>query len=226
MGCPGWGWRPSRDHSLVVALRGPYARLLLDHLLRETPAVSLSGGAAVGATLSAVPTSVMEPRSLERRRIRAVPGRGDRTFRGLNRLAATAVMAIFAAIGLFLALRAAQAISEAKLSFLTTQVWQPDTHHFGIAGVLTGTVLIALVAIFISVPISLGLSLFISEISPQRIKRTLISIVDLMAAVPSVVYGLWGLDFFQGHLIGVARWLSTWLAWIPIFKVTSLDPFN
>ncbi len=81
----------------------------------------------------------------------------------------------------------------AKFSFLTTQAWQPDIHHFGIAGILTDTILIALVAVVIAVPIALGLALFISEIAPQRLKRTLVSLVDLMAAVPSVVYGLWAL---------------------------------
>ena len=81
-------------------------------------------------------------------------------------------------------------------------------------------------AVVIAIPISLGLSLFISEIAPQRIKRALVSLVDLMAAVPSVVYGLWALYFLQGRTIGIARWLSTWFGWIPIFKVNGSDPTN
>ena len=81
----------------------------------------------------------------------------------------------------------------AKFSFLTTQAWEPDIHHFGIAGIITGTILIALVAVVIAIPVSLGLSLYISEVAPARISRTLVSLVDLMAAVPSVVYGLWAL---------------------------------
>ena len=91
----------------------------------------------------------------------------------------------------------------AKFSFLTTQAWEPDIHHFGIAGILTDTILIALVAVVIAIPIALGLSLFITEVAPHRIKRTLVSLVDLMAAVPSVVYGLWALYFLQGRTIGV-----------------------
>ena len=58
---------------------------------------------------------------------------------------------------------------------------------------MTDTILIALVAVVIAVPVALGLSLFISEVRPSAIKRTLVSLVDLMAAVPSVVYGLWAL---------------------------------
>jgi phosphate transport system permease protein len=78
----------------------------------------------------------------------------------------------------------------------------------------------------VSLPISLGLSLYISEIAPQRIQRLLISLVDLMAAVPSVVYALWGFSYLQEHTIGVSRFLSTWLGWIPFFKVTGASSAN
>lgn len=161
-----------------------------------------------------------------RRRIRPRPGPADRAFLGLTRFGAFAVMAVIAAIGLFLSIQAFTAIRVAKLSFLTTQAWEPDAHHFGVAGILTGTIFIALVAVLIAIPISLGLSLFISEIAPQRIKRTLVSLVDLMAAIPSVVYGLWAWLFLEGRTIGLSRWISTWFGWIPIFKVKGADPTN
>ncbi len=161
-----------------------------------------------------------------RRSMRAVPGSGDRAFMGLHRTSALVVLAVFTAIGLFLGIQAFAAIRVAKFSFLTTQAWQPDIHRFGIAGILTDTILIALVAVVIAIPISLGMSLFISEVAPQRIKRTLVSLVDLMAAVPSVVYGLWALYFLQGRTIGIARWLSVWLGWIPIFHVNDSGATN
>ena len=112
----------------------------------------------------------------------------------------------------------------AKFRFLTTQAWEPDIHHFGIAGIMADTLFIALVAVVIAIPISLGLSLFISEIAPRRIKRPLVSLVDLMAAVPSVVYGLWAMDLLQTRIIGISRWLSPWFGWIPIFKSTATAP--
>jgi phosphate transport system permease protein len=167
-----------------------------------------------------------EPAPQTRRRIRPVPVASDRVFFGFTRLGGLLVLGVFAAIGMFLALKAYPAIRVAKFSFLTTQAWQPDIHHFGIAGILPLTIFIALVAVVIAVPISLGLSLFISAIAPQRIKRTLVSLVDLMAAVPSVVYGLWALYFLQSRTIGVARWLSTWFGWIPIFRVNGANPSN
>jgi phosphate transport system permease protein len=161
-----------------------------------------------------------------RRPIRSVAGVGDRIFRGTTRMAALAVVAVIGAVGLFLVVRAYPALSVAKWHFLTTQTWEPDDHRFGVGGVLPDTLFIAFVALIVSLPVSLGLSLFISEIAPQRIQRVLISLVDLMAAVPSVVYALWGFNYLQTHAIGVSRFLSTWLGWIPFFKVTGASSTN
>ncbi|MEV1083585.1 phosphate ABC transporter permease subunit PstC [Streptomyces sp. NPDC050211] len=148
----------------------------------------------------------------------------DRVFRGVLRGGGALVLAIMLLVGGFLTYRAWQALSIAKWGFITTESWEPDGGSFGIAAVLVGTILIALVAIVFAVPLALGTALYISEYAPPRIKQTLISIVDLMAAVPSVVYGLWGLFFFQGHVVTLSRWISTYFGWIPLFKVDGADP--
>ncbi|MYS22545.1 phosphate ABC transporter membrane protein 1, PhoT family [Streptomyces sp. DvalAA-14] len=158
------------------------------------------------------------------RELVATRGLGDRIFRLQLTATGTAVLAIMAAVGLFLLLRATQALRATGFSFLTTSQWQPDVHHFGIAAVLTGTVLIALVAVTLSLPLALGTALFITDVAPRRLRRTLIALVDLMAAVPSVVYGLWGLFFLQARVIGLSRWLSDWFGWIPLFKVDGTQP--
>ena len=150
--------------------------------------------------------------------------RADRVFRLGVGASGIAVLVIMCLVGLFLTIRAFQALSQAGLSFITTQTWEPDGGNFGIAAVLTGTILIALTAIFFAVPLSTGVALYISEYAPRKIKQTLVSLVDLMAAVPSVVFGLWGFFFLQGQIIGIARWLSTYLGWIPIFSVDGSDP--
>lgn len=160
------------------------------------------------------------------RTLRSSPPAGDRVFLGLSRAGGLAVLAIMAGVGTFLTWRALSALSIAKLSFLTRTAWEPDSKRFGVGEVLTGTVLIAIVAVLVSVGLALGTSLFISEIAPRWMRRSLISAVDLMAAVPSVVYGLWGKYFLQGHQIGVARWINTWFGWIPLFKVDGADPNN
>ena len=131
-----------------------------------------------------------------------------------------------ALVGLFLTIKALPALRVAKFSFLTTQAWEPDVHHFGIAGIMEDTVLIAVVAVVIAIPVALGLSLYISEVAPAPIRRTLVSLVDLMAAVPSIVYGLWALEFLQGRVVGLSRWLTTWFGWFPLFKVDGADPSN
>ncbi|MFM9049754.1 MAG: phosphate ABC transporter permease subunit PstC [Actinomycetota bacterium] len=158
------------------------------------------------------------------RQVTTVRSGTERIFRKGIGLSGVLVLIIMCLVGLFLTMRALQALSQAGLSFLTTQAWEPDGGNFGIAAVLTGTVLIALTAIFFAVPLSTGVALYISEYAPRRIKQTLVSLVDLMAAVPSVVFGLWGFFFLQGQIIGIARWISTYFGWIPIFAVDGSDP--
>ncbi|MFJ6196619.1 phosphate ABC transporter permease subunit PstC [Micromonospora sp. NPDC092111] len=160
-----------------------------------------------------------QPRPLRPRR-----GPADLVFRGGVRAAGVLVLLVMTMVGVFLAYRATLALRVAGPDFLTTETWEPDSGNFGIAAVLTGTVLIAAVAICVAVPLATGTALYISEFAPRRIRRTLVSLVDLMAAVPSVVYGLWGAFLLQGQVIGLSRWLSTWLGWIPPFRVSGADP--
>lgn len=161
----------------------------------------------------------------EPRVIGGVSSGGDRTFRVVIVSAGATVLAVMALVGLFLAVQASMALDVAGFGFLTTSAWEPDSGNFGIAAVLTGTALIALVALVVSVPMALGTALYISEYAPQAVKRTMTNLVDLMAAVPSVVYGLWGLFFLQAHMVGIARWISTYFGWIPFLSVDS-DPHD
>ena len=161
-----------------------------------------------------------EPRKLEAR-----DGRGDRIFNRVAALSGVVVLSIMGLVGLFLAKEAWPALSASGFSFLSTSEWQPDQGgSFGIASVLWYTLLIAIVAVAIAVPVSMGTALFITEVAPTWLRSTLIALVDLMAAVPSVVYGLWGLFLLQGQVIGLSRWLNTWFGWLPFFDVTGADP--
>ena len=174
------------------------------------------------ATLSAPPA---ERADGPRRRV-GPSGGIDRLFRLALRVAGLAVLVVMATVGLFLATRGAAAISEAGLDFFTTQTWEPDSLDFGIAAVLVGTVLIASVALVVAFPLALGVALYISEYAPPRLKRALTSMVDLMAAVPSVVYGLFGSTFLQWQGVDVPRWLSIQFGWIPFLDVEGADPDN
>jgi len=148
----------------------------------------------------------------------------DIAYRSIARAGGVIVLVIMTGIGVFLALRAGQAITKSGVSFLWKQAWEPDANNFGIAAVLIGTFIIASVAIVIALPLSLGTALYISEYAPRGLQRSLISLVDLMAAIPSVVFGLWGFFSLQGNVIDVAKWISKTFGWIPIFAVDGFSP--
>jgi phosphate transport system permease protein len=153
------------------------------------------------------------------RSLRSAISLGDHIFRGLVRGAAAVVLAITGGIGLFLAIKAYPVLHDLGLSFFTTSDWNPDTSKIGIAAVLVGTFECAAVAILFAFPLALGLALYISEYAPPGLKRVLISLVDLMAAVPSVVFGLWGVFFLMPRALYVSHWLSQHAGWIPVFEV-------
>ncbi|MBV9856491.1 MAG: phosphate ABC transporter permease subunit PstC [Streptosporangiaceae bacterium] len=152
------------------------------------------------------------------RAISAMPSTGDRIFRGVLRGAGLSVFVITGLILVFLILRSIKAFKYRGLSFLTTQAWiTTNPQHFGIAAILPLGILIALIAMVIAVPAGIGIALFISEYAPQSIRRTLIAIIDLMAAIPSIIYGLWGLLFLQPRILGFDGWLGRHLGFIPFF---------
>lgn len=178
------------------------------------------GGIATAATRSGERAADV-PRKLAQRHTPSDVG-----FRYLLLGGGVLVLAVMVLIGLFLMLRATEALEVAGLDFLTTEAWDPDGRNFGIAAVLTGTVLIGVTAIVIAVPLALGTALFISEYVPSRAKRFCVNLVDLMAAVPSVVYGLWGAFLLQPEVLvqgttgeGLPRWLATYFGWFPPFRV-------
>lgn len=165
-----------------------------------------------------------QPRSLKAREAGA-----DVVFRAIARSAGGATIAIMLAVGLFLTVNGSQALQVGGWQFLTAQDWNTniaEPGRFGIAAVLTGTVEIALIALCVSVPLSFGSALLISEVLPGAIKQAVISIVDLMAAVPSVIFGLWGVFFLQANVIPVSSWISHNFSFIPFLAVTDSAGHN
>ena len=148
----------------------------------------------------------------------------DAIFRWVARGGGTIVVTVMSLVGLFLLIQGFPALQSAGTGFLTVQAWDPNSDNFGIAAVLAGTFFIALTAIFFAIPLALGTALYISEYAPLKIKNALVSIVDLMAAVPSIVYGLWGLFFLTPLVQPVSQWLATYLGWFPPFSVEGFDP--
>jgi phosphate transport system permease protein len=143
----------------------------------------------------------------------------DRIFHGTARSVGLLVLVITGAIGVFLGYQAIPTLRHYGLGFFTQTSWEPELNKIGIAAVLVGTVEVALVALTVAFPLALGLALFITEYAPKQIKSWLVSAIDLMAAVPSIIYGLWGFFLLEPRAIEVSRWLSQYLGWFPLFHV-------
>lgn len=133
------------------------------------------------------------------------------------------VLAITGGIAVFLGLKSIPVLRNLGWSFFTTSEWNSDTGHIGIEAVMLGTIELAVVAIVVAFPLALGLALYISEYAPPALKRVLISLVDLMAAIPSVVYGLWGVFFLMPRAFYFSHWLAQHAGWVPVFEVKT-DP--
>jgi phosphate transport system permease protein len=127
------------------------------------------------------------------------------------------IIALVAFVGIFLLVLALPSLVGDKANFLTSRDWTVggDVLRFGIAGLLWTTVLSSVVAMLIAVPVALGVALCITQYLPRRVAGPLAFLVDLLAAVPSIVFGLWGIAVLGPKLIGVSDWLSSNLGFIP-----------
>jgi phosphate transport system permease protein len=147
----------------------------------------------------------------------------DRTFHRSVTAIAVVVLVIFGSIGAFLVYQSIPTLHRYGLSFLTKAQWDPELDKVGISSTLLGTFEVAFVALAIAFPVSLATALYISEYAPESLKSLLVGLVDLMAAVPSVIYGAWGALLLMPHAKSVSRWIAQNFGWIPIFNVNT-DP--
>jgi len=145
---------------------------------------------------------------------------GDRVFRGLAAGSGALLLVVMAAIAIFLIWKAIPAFTDNSGNIFTTQSWNPQAipPFFGMAAVFFGTVMSSFIALVIGVPIAIGIALFISNYASRRAATSLGAMVDLLAAVPSLVFGMWGLYFLIPNTQGFQQWLSVYFGWIPIFN--------
>lgn len=145
---------------------------------------------------------------------------GEGFFRSVTTVGGSTVLAIIAAIAVFLVVKAIPALTANKENFFTYAKWTTNAigdAHFGIAALAFGTIVSAAIALLIAVPIALGIALYLSHYAHKRVATALGFVVDLLAAVPSVVFGLWGREYFAGPVQDLSIWLNKYLGWIPIF---------
>ncbi|MDP2709916.1 MAG: phosphate ABC transporter permease subunit PstC [Solirubrobacteraceae bacterium] len=138
---------------------------------------------------------------------------GDRVFSGLATGAGVTILALLAGVAIFLMIEAWPAITAPAEDIPGGEgLW-----HL-IAPLAFGTVLGSLIAILLAVPMAIGVSLYITHFAPRRLSQTLGYIIDLLAAVPSIVYGLWGIAVLGPAAVGMHRWLAGNLGFIPFFE--------
>lgn len=150
---------------------------------------------------------------------------GDALFRALTIAAALAILVIVAAIGLELWQNSAVPREKFGLGFLTGLDWDPVRQNFGALTFLYGTIQTSILALTIAVPIGLGIAIFLSELAPVWLRSPVGFLVELLAAVPSVIYGLWGLYVFVPVLVKpVGGALNSAFGFLPLFQGPVFGP--
>jgi phosphate transport system permease protein len=145
---------------------------------------------------------VIAPRHAARQRL------GERIFRGATLAAAVLVLLLLGGVTIALIKGAWPALAHFKLEFLTRQIWNPVTEKFGALAPIYGTVVTSLIAMAVAIPLSFGISIFLTELCPAWLKRPVGTAVELLAAVPSIIFGIWGMFVFAPVL---QRHVQPWL---------------
>ncbi len=144
---------------------------------------------------------------------------GDRIFGGLALGSGILVIALVTLVGLFLLIQAVPSLMNNQASFLTSREWVPSgtSPRFGIVDLLWATVVTSVIAMLIAVPLGVAVALFITQYAPPWLARPAAATIDLLAAVPSIVYGFWGLKIAGEYFQPVRDASVKYLGWIPFF---------
>ncbi len=161
----------------------------------------------------------------EPRQLSVVYNRADRIFRRIVTSGALTSLVLLGLIGVFLFVKSAQIFNDRGLSFITGSNWTAGSgdgvilDDFSIGPMLAGTILVSLIALIIAIPLAVGGALYLEFYAPFRIRKILNALLDLAAAIPSLIFGLWGLAVFTSF---GERWsilLNSRFGWIPFIKV-------
>ena len=141
---------------------------------------------------------------------------GERYFRTATLVAAILVLALLGGVAVSLLQGAWPALSHFKLAFLTREIWNPVTAQFGALAPIYGTLMTSLIAMLVAVPIGFGIAIFLTELCPRPLRRPVGVAIELLAAVPSIIFGIWGLfvlaPILQRH---VQPWLIAHIGPVP-----------
>ena len=143
----------------------------------------------------------------------------DRAFRVVASAAGLLVLAILALIAYTTTSKAWPAFTHQGLSFVTGRNWNPNLNHFGALDFIFGTLLTAVLALVLAIPASLGIALFITELAPKGWRTAVTYVVDLLAAIPSVVYGFWGIVVLKSPAAHVYTNIAKSLGRVPVLSL-------
>ncbi|RJR35416.1 MAG: phosphate ABC transporter permease subunit PstC [Deltaproteobacteria bacterium] len=162
------------------------------------------------------PPLQLAPQPAKQRRVSA---RGDNAFRWLTFVCSMVVPLVMLAIGADLIISSLPAIKKFGLGFLFSEDWNPVTESFGAASSIFGTLASTCIAMAIAIPLSLAIALFLVELAPPRISRTVGTMIELLAAIPSIIYGMWGLFVFAPFMANYVQPLvGRTLGFLPLFQ--------
>jgi phosphate transport system permease protein len=161
------------------------------------------------------------------REISTEPRRSDKVFRGVVTSGGLSSLVVLGLIALFLAYRGFEVLKEEGLGFITNADWSITLDesanvvesNFGLSAMLVGTILCSLVAVVIAVPISVFSALYLNFYAPAWLKRILVAVIDMMAAFPSILFGIWGFLVLMPSVEYWAKLINKYLGWIPLFEV-------
>lgn len=149
--------------------------------------------------------------------LRSTSGRrGDAIFKVIVLLAGLAVLAILGLIAFSTTKEAWPAFKQEGFGFVTSSTWSPSENKFGALAFIYGTVLSSLIALILAVPVSLGIALYANEAAPRRFRRPVVYVMDLLAAIPSVVYGLWGIIVLAPAIKPVYEGINSAIGDVPV----------
>jgi phosphate transport system permease protein len=152
-------------------------------------------------------------------RPKRAPSRGDPVFRALTACCVLVIPLLVVAIGLELLLNSITAMKKFGVGFLFSQEWNPVTQQFGAASSIFGTLVSTLIAMSIAVPLSLAIAIFLVELAPPRVSKTVSTLIELLAAIPSIIYGMWGLFVFAPLMARyVQPFLGKYLGFLPLLQ--------
>lgn len=149
----------------------------------------------------------------------------DRGFEWLTLAFAISIGLVLISVAVIVAIGAFPAIKEFNFSFFTNSNWNPVTDEYGVIAVVYGTIVSSLISLVIAIPLGVGAAVFLSEdFIPENIRTVFVFLVELLAAIPSVVYGLWGIFVLIPITNTIGVWLHDNFAWFPLFSTSPAGP--